>query len=65
MTLPKATTAKAIVSNALHVSTSYDDGTWGPARSEPFDRGPVLNLLTRFTLAWEVFLGKADAVYYR
>ena len=38
-------------------SISHDGETWYPARPEGFP-----SLRSRFTLAWEVFTGKADVL---
>jgi hypothetical protein len=37
---------------------------WTPARGEAFDRGPIGNLVTRLKLARDVFMGRADALYW-
>lgn len=38
----------------------FSDGTWAPARPLPFFGGP----LRRLRLAWAVFTGRADALFW-
>lgn len=45
--------------NQPEVSTQLPSGRWVPARFHGFD-----SLASRLQLAWDVFKGRADAVYW-
>jgi hypothetical protein len=46
------------------VLTKARRGTWTPARPEPFYYGLFGSIANRFRLAFYVFTGKADALFW-
>lgn len=56
---PAAVRAEAIVGKVPEVSESRDGRTWHPARAAGYP-----TLASRFRLAWAVFTGRADALFW-
>ena len=44
----------------LSAQAGFSDGTWAPSRPLPFYGSPLL----RLKLAWSVFTGRADALFW-
>ena len=60
-TAPNAVNIHRLVEEIRNPSEQcqYPDGSWGPARAYGF-----YSLSSRLKLAWHVFTGKADALYW-
>lgn len=64
MKMPSRHLANEHFANSL-LSTSARIGQyWVPARPEPFYYGFPRSIWERFRLAWAVFCGKADALFW-
>lgn len=64
MTVPSIISTEALTKeNGSYAGNTVElDGKWVMARPCCYDRGPILNLITRIRLASLVFTGKCDVL---
>lgn len=62
--MPTKRLANEQFANFILTTSTKIGNYWVPARPLPFIGGFFFNMKVRFSLAWDVFCGKADALYW-